>query len=164
MDTLTFLSAKAIIDNFDFNQTAELTKLLTEKLNRMKVDVIKKVLSEELPKYEELVRYLPLVEKIDTIEISGDDLEIEFNDNPRYKILIEGQDQTNNAFMLVDHRLPNGRPVKVWKRVNDVDTERYLYRFGNLFLSYTELDDGTELEWGNQIRDFLSLDGKELKL
>ncbi len=161
MDTLTFLSVRAIIDNFDFNQTAELTRLLTEKLNRMKVDVIKKALSEELPKYEELIKYLPLVEKINKIEISGDgdDVEIEFNDNPRYRVFLVGEDRDIRVSMFVD-----GRFGKEWKRVDDVDTERYLGEFGNLFQSVTLLDDGTELEWDSEIRDYLAFDGKELKL
>lgn len=159
MNTLTFLSVKAVIDGFDFNQTAELTKLLTEKLSRMKVDVIKRVLSEELPKYEELVKYVPLVEKIATIEVSDDDLGIELNDTPRYNVTIVGEDQDIRVSMFVD-----GRFGKEWKRVDDADTERYLRDFGYLFRSYVELDDGTELEWGSEIRDYLSLDGKELKL
>ena len=163
MDTLNFLAVKAIVDNLEFPQTLELFQMLSKKVHRGKVEEIKTKLTEKLSQYKELIKYIPLVEKIEDISVSDDDTIFEFNDNPRYKIE-SGEDI--NVYVFGEKKFGT-RIVATWRlmeRATDPVTYDYLLKFGHLFQSYLELDDGTELEWGNEIRDYLSDEGKELKL
>lgn len=173
METLTFKAIKAIIDNLDFAQTVELSQLLNEKVNQMKLITIKEALIEKFQTDEYLRQFLPLITKIDKISASGDTLKMEFQDEPRYQLILDLEEDNEVVMVKIygDMRIGFNRTVRDWKSMNrsaDPTTYQYLTNFGNIFLPsfFLENEEGDEEYplWGSSIKDFLSPDESTLKL
>lgn len=166
MQTLNFLAVRAIVDNLDFSQTADLVQLLVKKLDQMKLIEIKKALSQKL-QTKELNKYLPLVEKIDSMSRTNGGVEIEFNDNPRYKIETTASEYGEDEHVYVFGDVKIGlRTKKGWRKIQwkeDSETFDYLIGFSEIFQGTFELN-GDNPEWGESIREYLEIDGKELVL
>ena len=168
METLTFKAIKAIIDNLDFPQTVELSQLLQEKVTSLKLIMIKEALIEKFQVDEYLREFLPLIPKIDRISASGDVLTMEFQDDPRYQLVLTLDNDDGDEGVEVNVFNNLGRYWKTMGRYEDLTTYRYLINFGNIFLPSFALENEEGDEnypmWGSSIKDFLAPDESTLEL
>ncbi|MBA3284836.1 MAG: hypothetical protein H0U27_07230 [Nitrosopumilus sp.] len=173
METLTFKAVKAIIDNLEFAQTVELSQLLNEKVTQMKLVTIKQALVEKFQIDEYLRQFLPLIAKIDKISVSDHKLIMEFQDEPRYQLILTFDDDDNEGVEVKvygDIKIGFNRTERGWRyigRYEDAATRAYLTNFGNIFLDSFSLETEEAEEyplWGSSIKDFLSPDESTLEL
>ena len=167
MESLTFKALKVIADNLEFSQTADLVKLLINRLNQMKLIKIKETLLEKFQTHDQLTEFIPWVEKIDSMSVFFDEtLHIDLNGEPSYQITIDQHENKVNTYISVNFKIETrtGKMYTSMQREKDPTTYDYLHQFGNIFLYSFSLHEDDDLGWGISIMEFLSIDNQDTEL